>query len=129
MHTRVHTIHFSECDVRRYCPPNACDHYSNPNLQEILKLAPHPEWGPHGFPTGPPVSPFTHQRTSWTLNVGALTARLGLAGIEPAVREWTTLNIGPEMVLDGSTAALNAWDIGDFDVLVPRAALTRKGGV
>jgi hypothetical protein len=62
-----------------YCAPGACDPYSNPGPQELVMLLPCSEWGEHGYPTREGQLSGVPQ----LLDVGALGARVAMAGAEP----------------------------------------------
>jgi hypothetical protein len=94
-----------------------CKHdcWSNPCDQDWVRIEPSPEWAEFGFPgtVDEAMSP-----RKWEMNVGAVTAQMSplFSGSTPPVLEWTTLNIGPEMMgAPGNTAI---WEVAESDVLI-----------
>ena len=85
-----------------------------------MKLAPHPEWAIHGFPSKDGDGWVGDARV-WNLDVGGLLSRLYHYGTPPATPPtWTTINIGPEAGIgdwQGQAVEIH-WDIAEFDVLV-----------
>jgi len=106
-----------------------CKHdcWSNPCDQDWVRLEPAPEWAEYGFPSS--VAEAMAPRR-WVLDVGGVTAAASVhfSGTPPPLLEWTTLNVGPEMMGPPGTVAV--WEVAESDVLieegsqgpVPRAA-------
>eukprot|EP01084_Bolivina_argentea_P155356 270733_1 len=100
-----------------------CDRESNPMQQNFMKLAPHPEWAYHGFPSSSGEGYVNSSQTFWALHVGDLLNRLYFSCTDKGlVTNWTTFNIGPEAGIGTWQGhyVLYQWDISDFDVLVPK---------
>jgi hypothetical protein len=137
-----------ECYYQHCLPPNAppelegnrCDPYSNPAQQELQQLLPCSEWAIHGFPSSPGEG-WAGNASTWTLDVGALGARLYFSGTEPADlpdrasrgfaplppadqlppypgwnRSWISFEIGPEQSDPGFR--LMRWETSAWDVRV-----------
>lgn len=78
-------------------------------------MEPAPEWAEYGFPgsVAEALSP-----TRWVMDVGALTAQMSalFSGQTPPVLQWTTLNMGPEMM--AAPGAMAVWEVAESDVLI-----------
>ncbi|XP_071905173.1 uncharacterized protein [Coffea arabica] len=101
-------------------PYNLCDHYSNPQPQEILQILPHPVWGDYGYPTRKGEGWIGDART-WELDVGRLSQSLYFyqdPGTKPAKRHWPSVDLGTEIYLSGNEIA--EWSVSDFDIIVPK---------
>ena len=99
-----------------------CDYYSNPMSQSIMKIAPHSEWEPHGFPAKAGQGYYGDDQF-WTLHVGNLLSRLYFSCTDSNLStNWTTFNIGPEAGIGtwNGYSVMYQWDISEFDVLVPK---------
>lgn len=94
-----------------------CKHdcWSNPADQDWVRIEPAPEWAEYGFPSSvaEALSP-----AKWTMDVGAVTAQLSsqFSGATPPVMQWTTLNVGPEMM--AAPGAVAVWELAESDVLI-----------
>lgn len=121
---RNETQRFPYAAYKYYCWGASCDHFSNPALQEIIKLAPHAEWAPHGAPASADLGRAPQR---YAIDAGALLARLHFAGPEaragqpgaPPGQRWTTLNIGAEVGIPGQSRAGRAtatWTVSELDV-------------
>lgn len=94
-----------------------CKHdcWSNPCDQDWVRIEPSPEWAEYGFPgsVAAALSP-----AKWTMDVGAVTGQLSglFSGETPPILEWTTLNIGPEMM--APPGAMAVWEVAESDVLI-----------
>ncbi|KAH6759474.1 hypothetical protein C2S51_019709 [Perilla frutescens var. frutescens] len=101
-------------------PNTMCDPYSNPQAQEILQILPHPVWGDYGYPARKGEGWIGDPRT-WELDVGRLSASLYFyqdPGTAPAIRQWTSIDLGTEIFKDPNQVA--EWTVSDFDIVVPR---------
>lgn len=106
----------------QHCAPrtngtNACDPYSNPGPQELMMLYPCSEWAEHGYPS----TQGGGNGELLNLDVGALGARVALAGEEPAdvgaetraARGWATLPPASQLPpYPGWTRSWNGFDFG-----------------
>ena len=91
------------------------DHFSNPQEQDFIKLAPSAEWSPYGLPASAEAAAV---HGWWEARVGAVTAKVPMEGTEPTHRVWTTSNIGPEMGIGGHSAdVVDEWEVSGYDVL------------
>ncbi|XP_004234077.1 uncharacterized protein [Solanum lycopersicum] len=131
--SRIHrndTIRFPYEAYHMYCAPGNgeyieepnvhCDPYSNPQPQEILQILPHPVWGDYGYPTRKGDGWIGDPKT-WELDVGKLSQSLYFyqdPGTTPAIRKWTSINLGTEIYKDPNQVA--EWTVTDFDILVPK---------
>ena len=101
-----------------------CDEMSNPMAQNILKIAPHPEWAYHGFPSADGEGYYGGDQTFWSLHAGELLNRLYYPCTDKELKtNWTTFNIGPEAGIGSwnGYSVMYEWDVSLFDVLVPSA--------
>jgi hypothetical protein len=91
------------------------DCWSNPCDQDWVRVEPAPEWAEYGFP-GSVAAALSPAR--WVMDVGALTAQMAahFSGLAPPVLQWTTLNIGPEMM--AAPGAMAVWEVAESDVLI-----------
>jgi len=106
----------------QHCAPrtngtNACDPYSNPGPQELMMLYPCSEWAEHGYPS----TQGGGNGELLNLDVGALGARVALAGEEPAdvgaetraARGWATLPPASQLPpYPGWSRSWNGFDFG-----------------
>ena len=94
-----------------------CKHdcWSNPCDQDWVRIEPAPEWAEYGFPAS--VAEAMSPR-KWLMDVGAVTALMSphFSGSAPPILEWTTLNIGPEML--AAPGAIAVWEVAESDVLI-----------
>lgn len=102
------------------------DNMSNPQAQDFLKLAPSPEWAQYGFPSSREEA--LEAPRYWDLNAGQMVGVTPMLGVEPEVRVWATFNVGPEMGLGGHGAAVNRWELAQFDVVTPPNATAEALG-
>lgn len=127
---------FPYAAYKYYCgpaePSGGCDLFSNPQLQEIIKLAPHAEWADVGLPARAP--PVDGRWARYAVDVGRLSARLVFAGTPPSVgtRWWATANVGAEAGIPGVSGAAGGavarWEVAGMDLRVPSALFARAGG-
>lgn len=102
-------------------PPFRCKHdcFSNPCDQDWVRIEPAPEWAEYGFPgsVAEALSP-----KKWTMDVGAVTGALSshFSGATPPILQWTTLNIGPEMM--AAPGAMAVWEVAESDVLIEQGS-------
>jgi hypothetical protein len=91
------------------------DCWSNPCDQDWVRIEPAPEWAEYGFPgsVAEALSP-----NKWTMDVGAVTSALSssFSGATPPILQWTTLNMGPEMM--AAPGAMAVWEVAESDVLI-----------
>jgi hypothetical protein len=105
-----------------------CKHdcWSNPCDQDWVRLEPAPEWAEYGFPdtVAAAMSP-----NKWTMNVGAVTSLTSslFSGITPPILEWTTLNMGPEMM--GSPGVTAIWEVAESDVLIEEGSQGKRHAI
>jgi hypothetical protein len=142
---RTDKVNFPYECYSMYCPPWGCDPYSNPVPQELMELRPCAEWAVHGFPAAPGDGWIGDDRT-WTLDVGALGARMYMAGANPPStpeiesrkamlarhqgqdalppypgwsRSFLDFEIGPEQF--DSASHMVRWEVSQVDVQVLQA--------
>ncbi|GLU17764.1 hypothetical protein SLE2022_341200 [Rubroshorea leprosula] len=102
-------------------PYDLCDPYSNPQLQEILQILPHPVWGEYGYPTKKGEGWIGDPRT-WELDVGRLSQSLYFyqdPGTRPVEREWPSIDLGTEIYISPDDQVAE-WTVSDFDIIVPK---------
>eukprot|EP01084_Bolivina_argentea_P155357 270734_1 len=127
---RNNTNSFPYDAYKEWCAPYNCDDllpgevrcdHSNPMAQSIMKIAPHSEWEPHGFPAKSGDG-YVGDNRFWTLHVGQLLKRMYFSCTNKDVpTQWETFNIGPEAGIGvwNGYSILYEWDISEFDVRVP----------
>ncbi|RCV09665.1 hypothetical protein SETIT_2G047300v2 [Setaria italica] len=137
--TRVHradTARFPYGAYHVYCSPaqraeqptTYCDAYSNPQLQEILQLLPHPVWGEFSYPTAKGQG-WVGDPRAWELDAGALSQALYFyqdLGTPPARRRWTLLDVDTEIYVRENAEA--EWTLSGFDILVSDTCIKSQQG-
>lgn len=109
-------------------PTTNCDAYSNPQLQEILQLLPHPVWGEFGYPTAKGQG-WVGDPRAWELDAGALSQALYFyqdLGTPPARRRWTLLDVDTEIYVSENAEA--EWTLSGFDILVSDTCIKSQQG-
>ena len=83
--------------------------------QDWVRIEPSPEWAEYGFPES--VAAALSPRR-WVLDAGAVSAQMSVhfSGQTPPILEWTTLNMGPEMM--ARPGAIAVWELAESDVLI-----------